>query len=111
MRLLPFLAISFLLVSCATSTVVERTYVDPEYKCKIWNSYHEECVKNITGSMDKANLAENERYAREVRNAWLKDIDYAAISPERKKFYQDSVGIARGQAIIAASQREEQLNN
>lgn len=115
MRLLPILAISFVLAGCSSSKVVnsfdERVYIDPEHKCKIWMTFHSDCVKEIRKAESSKQVQERENYARDVRKSWIEDIDYAAISPERKSFYIEQVSIARGEAMLAASIREEELDN
>lgn len=115
MRLLSILAISFVFAGCLNSKSVnpllERTYIDPEYKCKIWMNFHSDCVKEIKNSENKKQVQDREDYARDVRKSWVEDIDYAAISPDRKLFYLEQVSIARGEAILAASIKEEELGN
>lgn len=108
--LLPSL-VSLFLGSCAVKPLTQSTYKDPEYKCKIWLEYHEECVKEITKASDNQDLTTAENYARDVRKAILEEIDYSAISPERKKFFMREVEIAKGKAVLAATRREEEIGN
>lgn len=107
---LPVLAVaSFFLASCTTSASRTYTSVEPERKCQIWMNYHSEFVSGIKGAQNASELFSKEQEAREVRIGFADEIKHSDMSPYSCDIWMQKVEISKGQAIIAATQREEEL--
>jgi hypothetical protein len=107
---LPVLAVvSFFLTGCAASTAGTYTSVEPEKKCQIWMSYHSEFVSGIRNSSSAAELFSKEQEAREVRLGFADEIKHSGMNSSARVEWTRKLEIGRGEAIIAATGREEAL--
>lgn len=107
---LPVLAVaSFFLTGCAVSTYPTYTSVEPEKKCQIWMSYHSEFVSGIRNSSNAKELFSKEQEAREVRLGFADEIKHSGMSSYARAEWTRKLEISKGEAIIAATGREEAL--
>lgn len=112
MRLPKILAASFLLAGCsATQVVAKKTHTTYEERCKIWLNYHSDCISQIRVSENSSQLSSLELEARETRNAISEEIKYSDMAYDRAIFWQEKTEIAKGEAIIAATDRHQFLKN
>lgn len=102
-------AASFFLAGCSASTAVTYTSVEPENKCQIWMNYHSEFVNGIKNSSNARELFSKEQEAREVRMGFAEEIRYSGMSCDACAKWMRKLEISKGEAIIAATNREEAL--
>jgi len=72
-------------------------------------NYHAEFVAGISNASNIDELISNEQEARDVRLGFRDEIVHSDMSQEESSRWMNKLETIRGQAIIAASNREEML--
>ena len=118
MRLPTLILTSFLFTGCSATTEVvssyaysnrENIYDKRERNLEIWLNYHADCIVEIKRSQNMNQLISAEEEAHDTRRALAQELKYSGLSPVKVDEYMVKIEVSRGDAIIAAFSRENEL--